>query len=219
MSKSVFAVATVAFLFPSVSHLAFAQAERNEVAAYAVADFTRTSPGKFVAGWNAGTTITQGASARVGESFEYRLALPRSSSVGLLYSRTPTNAKLFVPQSELIPQRYVVSWPVTRNEFDLLYTYRLKPHLHGVLSPYVTGGGGAILLDGKAASGLDKQGAFVFGGGGDIRIAYRLRLRAGLTTDILKASTYSDRAYRSSWTTVAEPRIGIVVPLGSPAER
>lgn len=219
MSKSVVTVAALALLFPSVSHPALAQAGRNEVAAYTVADFSRASTGEFVAGWNAGTTITQGSSARIGESFEYRFALPRNNSVGLLYTCTPTNAKLFVPRSELIPQRYVVSWPVTRNEFDLLFTRRLKPHLRGILSPYVAGGGGAILLDGKAASGLDKQGAFVFGGGGDIRIASRLRLRIGLTTDILKASTYSDRAYRSSWTTVAEPRIGLVVPLGSPAER
>ena len=203
------AVVAFLFLFPTIFAVGFAQTERSEVTASAVADFTRPSPGAFVSGWNAGTNITQTSRAGVGGSLEYRYALRGNNSADLLYSRTPTNSKLVLPaNSEDI-------WPISRNEFDLLFTHRLRPLLHGLFSLYGAAGAGGILLNGgKTESGFDKQFAFVAGGGGDIRVAYRLRLRVGLTTDFLKASTYSDITYRSSWTSMAEPRIGFVVPLG-----
>jgi opacity protein-like surface antigen len=181
------------------------------------ADFTRASPGEFVAGWNAGTSIVQSSRAGLGESLEYRHLLWGSNSAGLLYSRTPTDSELHVPQSALIPQRYVDSWSITRNEFDLLFTHQLKWEARGRISPYGAAGAGGIMLNGgKSESGFDKQFAYVAGGGADIKIPFRIRLRLGMTTDILKASTYGDVTYRSSWTMMAEPRIGFVIPLGMP---
>jgi hypothetical protein len=201
------------FLPVIVPILCCAQSGKSEVAAFAIADFTRQSPGEFVSGWNAGTKIVQSSRAGIGQSLEYRRSLWGNNSAGLSYARTPTDSKLILPQNS-----YDI-WPITRNEFDLLYTRRLKPLGRGWLSPYGAAGAGAILLNGKSESGLDRQFAYVVGGGGDIKIPYRLRLRIGMTMDILKASTYSDTTYRSSWTTIVEPRIGFVVPLGMPAER
>lgn len=199
-------------LLPSVAPiLGRAQSQSNEIATFETADFTRPSPGKFVSGWNAGTNIVQASRAGMGQSLEYRRSFRGNNSVGLLYTRTPTDSKLILPQNS-----YDI-WPISRNEFDLLYTRRLKPFSRRWLSPYGTAGAGAILLDGKKASGLDRQFAYVVGGGGDFRMPHRIRLRVGVTTDVLKASTYSDVTYRSSWTVMAEPRIGFVVPLGWPA--
>ncbi len=198
-------------LFAISPVVSFAQLERNQLAAFTVADFTRPSPGQFVSGWNAGTKITQTSRAGVGQSLEYRYALLANSSVGLLYSRTPTDSKLIVPSSS--PD----IWPITRNEFDLLFTHRTKPLEHGIFSPYGSAGAGAIVLDGgKSESGLDGQFAWVAGGGADFRISRRISLRIGLTADILRASTYSDPTYRSSWTVMAEPKIGFVLPITWP---
>jgi hypothetical protein len=205
-------VVVFAFLFPAVCVPGFAQQGRGELATSAVASFTRPSPGEFVSGWNAGTRITQASRAGVGQSLEYRYFLRGNSSAGLLYSRTPTDSKLIVPGSPLN------IWPLSRNEFDLLFTRRLRPLAHGILLPYGAAGGGAIVLNGGASeSGLDRQAAFVAAGGGDIRVSRQLRLRIGLTADILKASTYSDPTYRSSWTVMAQPKVGFVLPWGAAA--
>jgi hypothetical protein len=205
--KSSFVVLVLA-LFVISPVVCFSQSERNQLAALTVADFTRPSPGDFVSGWNAGTKITQFSRAGVGQSLEYRYLLRGNTSAGLLYSRTPTDSKLVVPNSS--PD----IWPITRNEFDVLLTQEMKPLMHGLFSPYGTAGAGAIVLNGgKSESGLDAQFAWVAGGGADIRISYRIRLRIGCTADILKASTFSDPTYRSSWTAMAEPRIGFVLPL------
>jgi hypothetical protein len=144
--------------------LCHAQLERNEVAALAVADFTQPSAGKFVSGWNAGTHITQASRAGIGGSFEYRFWLGNGFAAGLLYTGTPTNSKLTMPDHS------VVSWPISRNEIDLLLTRELKTVARRRISPYVTAGGGAIVLNGgKTESGLDRQAAFIVGGGGDIK--------------------------------------------------
>jgi hypothetical protein len=209
------------FLFAPISLMGFAQSEKapfttpekNQLAAYTTANITRPSAGRFVAGWNAGTDIVQASRAGIGTSLEFRRWVGRGFSAGLLYSRTPTNSKLLVPGCPPL------IWAISRNEFDVLLTRQFKPVISGKIAPYATAGGGAILLDGNAASGLDRQVAYVVGGGSDLKIPLGMRMRVGLTTDILKASTYSDVTYRSSWTTMVEPRFGFVIPLGLPTPR
>lgn len=182
------------------------------MAVFTVADFTKSSPGEFVSGWNAGTHIVQASRAGVGQSLEYRRLLWGNNSGSFVYTRTPTDSKLILPGNSFD------IWPITRSELDLLFTRPLKrPASHG-FSPYVSAGAGAIVLNGgKSESGLDRQFAFVLGAGQDVAVASRFRLRIGFTADILKASTYSDQTYRSSWTAMAVPRIGLVMPIGRPA--
>jgi hypothetical protein len=188
------------------------QPERNQLAVSTVADFTKPSPGEFVSGWNAGTHIVQTNRAGIGQSLEYQRWLWGSNSGSLVYTRTPTNSKLSLPGNSFD------IWPITRSEFDLLFTRQLTRLASRRFSPYGQAGAGAIVLNGgKTESGLNGQFAYVAGAGADIKVPWRARLRIGLTTDFLKAPTYSDRTYRSSWTAMASPRIGFVLPIGRPA--
>jgi hypothetical protein len=189
-----------------------AQSERNQLAVFTVADFTKPSPGEFVSGWNAGTHIVQTNRAGIGQSLEYRRWLWGSNGGSLVYTRTPTDSKLSLPGNAFD------IWPITRSEFDLLFTRQLTHLASRRFSPYGQAGAGAIVLNGgKTESGLDRQFAYVAGAGADFKMPWRARLRIGFTTDFLKASTYSDQTYRSSWTAMVSPRIGFVLPIGRPA--
>ena len=85
--------------------------------------------------------------------------------------------------------------------------------------PYFTSGAGAIALNGSSTgihSGWDRQAALVGGAGSDVRLSRLITLRAGFTMDAFKASTYSDRNYRSTGTVMVEPRVGLVLGFGAP---
>jgi len=141
-----------------------------------------------------------------GKSAEYRMKIRGRNYGGILFSDTPTNSTLYVPGQEPL------TWPIRRFEFDVLWTHEFAP-VHRRVVPYVTSGAGAIALNGGSTgthSGWDRQAALVGGAGSDVRLSRLITLRAGFTMDLFKASTYSDRSYRSTGTIMVEPRIGLV---------
>ena len=180
------------------------------LAAYLTASITKPSPGQF----NYATKIKawQTNGTGWGRSAEYRMKIRGGNYGGILFSDTPTNATLYVPGQKPF------TWPIRRYEFDVLWTYQFAPVLHRA-APYVTSGAGGIALNGGTKeSGWDKQAALVAGAGSDVRLSRFITLRVGLTMDFLKASTYSDRQYRSTGTVMVEPRIGFVWDLKTTAK-
>jgi hypothetical protein len=180
-------------------------------AAYAAGSLTKPSPGQFnyaspVKAWQTNGTGW-------GRSFEYRTKIRGRNYGGILFSDTPTNSTLYVPGQKPF------SWQIRRYEFDVLWTHEFAT-VGGRAVPWVTSGGGAILLNGGSTeSGWDRQAALVAGAGGDVRLSHRLTVRLGFTMDSLRASTYSDRSYRSTGTVMIEPRIGFVWGFGLPHPR
>lgn len=179
----------------------------DTVATYLTGAITKPSPGRF-SYWPQ-RQIWQTNGTGWGHAAEYRMRVRRENYVGLLFSDTPTNATLYI--AGMKPS----SWFIHRYEFDFLWT-RQFVWLHGRALPYVSGGTGAILLNGHKDSGWDGQGAIVGGAGTDAKLFRMITLRAGFTVDSLKASTYSDHYYRASQTLMVEPRIGLVWNLGMP---
>lgn len=178
------------------------------LAAFATASITKPSPGQFNYGIPLKAWQTNGTGW--GRSVEYRKNIRGGNFGGLLFSDTPTNCTLYVPGQKPF------TWPLRRYEFDVLWTHEFALVLHRVV-PYLTSGMGAVALNGHAnESGWDGQAALVAGAGSDIRVTRLINLRAGFTLDGLKASTYSDRRYRSGYTVVVEPRIGFVWDFGFP---
>jgi hypothetical protein len=176
--------------------------------AYVTSSITKPSPGQFNYGIPLKAWQTNGTGW--GRSVEYRGKIWGRNFGGLLFSDTSTNATLYVPRQKPF------TWPLSRYEFDILWTHEFAPVLHRVV-PYLASGMGAIALNGHSnESGWDGQAALVAGAGSDIRLTRLITLRAGFTLDGLKASTYSDRRYRSDYTVVVEPRIGFVWDFGFP---
>ena len=178
------------------------------LATYIAGSITKPSPGQSISGVKSWQTNDTGW----GTSAEYRMKIRGRNYGGILFSDTPTNATFHLPIGEGF------SWPICRYEFDVLWTHEFAPVRHRVV-PYVTSGAGAIALDGGSAgihSGWDRQAALVGGAGSDVRLSRRTTLRAGFTMDSFKASTYSDRNYRSTSTIMVEPRIGLVWGFGLP---
>lgn len=181
------------------------------LAAFVTGAITRPSPGVF--NYPIPMRASQTNGTGWGRSAEYRKGIWGRNFAGLLYSETPTNATLYVPRQKPF------TWPISRYEFDMLFTHEFAP-IHRRLTPYITSGAGAIALNGHPSeSGWDGQWALVGGTGGDIRLSRFVTLRAGFTVDGLKASTYSDRSYRSRYTVMVEPRIGFVWAFGLPHPR
>lgn len=179
------------------------------LATYIAGSITKPSSGQFNS-LSFKTWQTNGT--RWGRSAEYRTKIRGRNYGGILFSDTPTNSTLYVPGQELS------SWPIHRYEFDVLWTHVFAPVHHRVV-PYVTSGAGAIALNGGSTgihSGWDRQAALVGGAGSDVRLSRLITLRAGFTMDLFKASTYSDRNYRSTRTIMVEPRIGLVWGFGLP---
>jgi hypothetical protein len=177
-------------------------------ATYIAGSITKPSPGQFsyfsVKSWQTNGTGWGG-------SAEYRMKIRGRNYGGILFSNTPTNSTVYVRGYK--PD----TWPIRRYEFDVLWTHEFAPVRHRVV-PYVTSGAGAIALDGGSGgsneSGWDRQAALVGGAGSDMRLSRLISLRAGFTMDSFKASTYGDRSYRSTVTTMVEPRIGLVWGFG-----
>ena len=181
------------------------------LAAFVTSAITKPSPGLFEYGIPMKAWQTNGTGW--GGSAEYRRRMRGRNFGGLLFSDTPTNATLYTPRQK------PYTWPMRRYEFDILWTHEFAPARNRVV-PYLAGGAGAIALNGHAdESGWDGQAALVAGAGGDIRFSRRITMRAGLTIDGLKASTYGDRRYRSRYTVMVEPRIGFVWDFGFPRLR
>lgn len=169
---------------------------------------TKPSPGHFYYAQVVNAWQTNGTGW--GRSAEYRVRIHANHYGGLMFSETPSNGTLYMPGQRPF------SWFIRRYECDVLWAREFTPIFHRA-TPYITAGGGAIVLNGgKTESGWDRQAAIVSGAGSDLQLGHRIRIRAGFTTDILKASTYSDRFYRSSWTVMVEPRIGFVYNFESP---
>jgi hypothetical protein len=190
-------------------NLGEAAAGNQTLATYIAGSITKPSPGQFrslsVKSWQTNGTGW-------GRSAEYRMKIRGRNYGGILFSDTPTNSTLYVPRWEPL------SWPIRRYEFDVLWTHEFAPVRNRVV-PYVTSGAGAIALNGGSTgihSGWDHQAALVWGAGSDVRLSRLITLRAGFTMDWLKASTYSDRDYRSTGTIMVEPRIGLVWGFGLP---
>lgn len=184
--------------------------EEQTVVEYATVAITKPSNGHF----NGGLHIRQTNGTGWGEAAEYRIRLRGANYGGLLFSHTPTNSTLYLPGQPPF------SWPMRRFEFDLLWTHQFAPVRTLRTVPWVTGGVGAIALNGGSNfSGWNAQEPLVAGAGGDVRLSRRITLRVGFTMDALKASTYSDQTYRSTGTVMVEPRIGFVWGLGSPRSR
>jgi hypothetical protein len=183
-------------------------AGRNQtLATYVVGSITKPSAGQFD---NLSVKSWQTNGTGWGRSAEYRRRIGGRNYGGILFSDTPTSATLYQPR-----QRPYTSWSIRRYEFDILFTHEFAPVLHRVV-PYVTSGAGAIALNGGLESGWDRQAALVAGAGADVRLSRLITLRGGVTMDSLKASTYSDRYYRSTNTIMVEPRIGLVWSFGYP---
>lgn len=182
----------------------------NTFATYATGAITKPSPGQFS---YYGERSWQSNGTGWGKSAEYRMKLRGANYGGILFSDTPTNGTIYVSGKEPF------SWPIRRYEFDVLWTHAFAP-VRGRAVPYVTSGAGAIALNGgPAESGWDKQAALVAGAGSDVKLARFITMRIGFTVDSLRASTYGDRAYRSSATILVEPRIGFVWGIGMPRPR
>lgn len=183
-------------------------AANQTLAAFVSASITKPSPGIFKYGIPMPAWQTNGTGW--GRSVEYRKRIWGGNFGGLLYSETPTNATLYTPRQKPF------TWPMHRYEFDVLLTHEFAP-IRNRLVPYLAGGAGAIALNGHSnESGWDAQSALVAGAGSDIRLTRLIILRVGFTVDGFKASTYSDRAYRSAYTVMVEPRIGFVWDFGFP---
>jgi hypothetical protein len=179
------------------------------LATYIAGSITKPSSGQFNS-LSFKTWQTNGTGW--GRSAEYRRKIRGRNYGGILSSDTPTNSTLYVPRKELS------SWPIHRYEFDVLWTHEFARVHHRVV-PYVTSGAGAIALNGGSTgihSRWDRQAALVGGAGSDVRLSQLITLRAGFTIDLFKASTYSDRNYRSTGTIMVEPRIGLVWGFGLP---
>lgn len=185
---------------------------RNQsLAVFATAAITKPSPGQF----NYATVVKawQTNGTGWGKSMEYRRRIWGRNYGGLLFSDTPTNSTLYVRGQKPF------TWPIRRYELDALWTHEFAPVL-GRAVPYVTSGGGGIALNGHSnESGWDRQAALVAGCGSDVRLSRFITMRIGFTTDAFKASTYSDRSYRSAYTVMVEPRIGFVWDFGLPHPR
>jgi len=185
-----------------------AASSNQTLATYITGSITKPSPGQTIYGLKLWQTNGTGW----GKSAEYRRKIRGRNYGGILFSDTPTNSTLYWPRQGSI------TWPIRRYEFDVLWTHEFAPVRHRVV-PYVTSGAGAIVLNGGSTgthSGWDRQAAFVGGAGGDVYLSRLITLRAGFTMDSLKASTYSDRTYRSTRTVMVEPRIGLVWGFGLP---
>ena len=183
-----------------------AASSNQTLATYITGSITKPSPGQTIYGLKLWQTNGTGW----GKSAEYRRKIRGRNYGGILFSDTPTNSTLYVSGQELS------FWPIHRYEFDVLWTHEFAPVRHRVV-PYVTSGAGAIALDGGSTeSGWDRQAALVGGAGSDVRLSRLITLRAGFTMDSFKASTYSDRHYRSTDTVMVEPRIGLVWDFGLP---
>jgi len=185
-----------------------AASSNQTLATYITGSITKPSPGQTIYGLKLWQTNGTGW----GKSAEYRRKIRGRNYGGILFSDTPTNSTLYWPRQGSI------TWPIRRYEFDVLWTHEFAPVRHRVV-PYVTSGAGAIVLNGGSTgthSGWDRQAAFVGGAGGDVHLSRLITLRAGFTMDSLKASTYSDRTYRSTRTVMVEPRIGLVWGFGLP---
>ena len=181
------------------------------LAAFVTSAITKPSPGVFQYGIPMKAWQTNGTAW--GSSAEYRRRIRGRNFGGILFSDTPTNATLYVPRLKPF------TWPMRRYEVDILWTHEFAPVRDRVV-PYLASGAGAIALNGHAnESGWDGQGALVAGAGSDIRLWRLITMRGGFTVDGLKASTYSDRRYRSRYTVMVEPRIGFVWNFGFPRSR
>ena len=190
-------------------NLGEAATSNQTLATYIAGSITKPSPGQFNY-YNVESRQTNGTGW--GESSEYRMKIRGRNYGGILFSDTPTNSTLYVPRQEPF------SWPIRRYEFDVLWTHEFAPGRHRVV-PYVMAGAGAIVLNGGSTgthSGWDRQAALLGGAGSDVRLSRLITLRAGFTMDSFKASTYSDRSYRSTGTIMVEPRIGLVWGFGLP---
>jgi len=178
------------------------------LAAFATTSITKPSPGQF--NYEIPLKAWQTNGTGWGSSVEYRKKIRGRNFGGLLFSDTPTNCTLYVPRQKPF------TWPLRRYEFDILWTHEFAPVRHRVV-PYLASGVGAIALNGHSnESGWDGQAALVVGAGSDVRLTRLITLRAGFTLDGLKASTYSDRSFRSEYTLVVVPRIGFVWDFGFP---
>ncbi len=178
------------------------------LATYITGSITKPSPGQTIYG----VKLWQTNGTGWGKSAEYRRKIRGRNYGGILFSDTPTNSTLYWPRQGSI------TWPIRRYEFDVLWTHEFAPVRLRVV-PYVTSGAGAIALNGGSTgihSGWDHQAALVWGAGSEVRLSRLITLRAGFTMDWLKASTYSDRDYRSTGTIMVEPRIGLVWGFGLP---
>ena len=185
-----------------------AASSNQTLATYITGSITKPSPGQTIYGLKLWQTNGTGW----GKSAEYRRKIRGRNYGGILFSDTPTNSTLYFPRQQSL------TWLMRRYEFDVLWTHEFAPVRHRVV-PYVTSGAGAIVLNGGSTgthSGWDRQAAFVGGAGGDVHLSRLITLRAGFTMDSLKASTYSDRTYRSTRTVMVEPRIGLVWGFGLP---
>jgi hypothetical protein len=176
-------------------------------AAYATVSITKPSPGQYDYASVLKDWQTNGTGW--GTSAEYRRKIRRKDYGGILYSDTPTNSTLYERGQKPF------SWPIHRYEFDVLLTREFAPVRHRVV-PYVTSGAGVMVFDGHVSSGWNAQAAFVAGAGSDVRLSRLITMRAGFTTDVFKASTYSDAFYHSTATVMVEPRIGFVWAFGLP---
>lgn len=175
------------------------------LALYTTASITKPSPGEF--NYSPKVKAWQTNGTGWGRSAEYRMKIRGGNYGGILFSETPSNATLYVPGQKPF------TWPIRRYEFDVLWTHQFAPVLHRA-APYVTSGAGAIALNGGSReSGWDRQAVLVAGAGSDVQLSRLISLRVGFTVDFLKASTYSDRQYRSTGTVMVEPRIGLVWSL------
>jgi hypothetical protein len=191
-------------------NLGEAATSNQTLATYIAGSITKPSPGQF--NYNS-VKSRQTNGTGWGESSEYRMKIRGRNYGGILFSDTPTNSTVYVRRQE--PD----TWPIRRYEFDVLWTHEFAPVRHRVV-PYVTSGAGAIALNGGKGgsnkSGWDRQAALLGGVGSNVRLSRLITLRAGFTMDSFKASTYSDRSYRSTGTIMVEPRIGLVWGFGLP---
>ena len=187
-----------------MSGVALGQERKNEVSLSGGGYFTQPTIGYFKPSMHpTGQTDKSSAAGTI----EYRRWLSPVTSLGLSYSYNPTDSKLFNLNGGALD-----IWPLRRHEFDILATRHLGTS--GRLSTNLRYGFAATILDGgntqTGGSGLDHQLGALGGVETDLAVSSRWSLRASLTADFAKASTYTDHTYRSSESVIARPEIGAV---------
>lgn len=181
-----------------------APAAKTEIGIFAENYFTQRSSGHFVSGYSISQTMLPG----YGGAVEFRRWIGKNDAGSLLFSGTPSASRLY------LPNKTSSAWPVKRYEFDLLWSHSLKSN-GGMPWSFIEAGAGAIALDGgndaSGGSGWDRQWPIVVGIGMQCRASRNLSFRFEALIDIMKASTFSDQTYQSSWTFATRPIAGIVL--------
>lgn len=177
-----------------------AQAPRNEVGTFAVANFNPTS---YIYLSDRTPVISSNRSS-LGWGAEYQRWLSDHYALGAIFEQNPSDGKLYDGAK-------YYRWPQMHYEMGVVMTEQLTV---GKFSPYLREGAGGIVTNGYSNCGWSHDFAFITGFGASYRTGPRTALRAGMT--ILNAQTgcYGDHTCRETWSHVQDFSIGITYRWG-----